>query len=177
MLGVMASPVGREGAAQSGPASRHAASGQWSWQRRGGEGSPIGFLTTPGRRVEVPLMPSARIYHFPRAARRRSAPPRPPAPLRSTPHHYAQRRSLGFSLLLVATLVSAFFYLSGAASLTRHDARYIVLLVAVWVFYFLHDFLLATRLGPLLVLAGRLLLIASVVGFFGGIYWLILTHD
>ena len=119
-------------------------------------------------------MSSARIYPFPKSARRRLA---PPAQVRSSPHRYARRRSLGFYLLLVATLVSAFVYLSGAASVARHDARYLALLVAVCVFYFLHEFLLATRLGPLLMLAGRLVLFGSVVGFFGGIYWLILTHD
>jgi len=95
-------------------------------------------------------MSSARIYPFPKSARRRLVPPAP---------------------------VSAFFYLSGAASVARHDARYLALLVAVWGLYFFHVPLVRTRLGPLLVLAGRLLRIASAVGFFGGIYYLILTHE
>jgi hypothetical protein len=49
------------------------------------------------------------------------------------------------------------------------------LLAAVWGFYFLHPLLLRVRvLGTLLILAGRLLLVVTVIGFFAGIYWVIL---
>ena len=118
-------------------------------------------------------MPSAHIYPFPRAFRRR---PTPPAPFYAaswrSPFH-----SGGFALLWAATLVAAFLYLFGAAGLARHDTLYALLLATVWGLYFFHVPLLRTRIGPLLRRGGQLLLIASAVGFFGGIYWLILTHD
>jgi len=60
--------------------------------------------------------------------------------------------------------------------MARHDSRYAALLAMVWGAYFTSDKLLGTRLGPLLVRAGRLLLLAGVVSFFGGVYWLILAH-
>ena len=116
-------------------------------------------------------MSSTKIIRFPRSARRRS-PPRARYVIR-------RRRWVhvpGFGPLLSATLVAAFLYLSGAAGATRHDVVYAVLLVAVWGFYFLHPALLRTRLGPLLVVAGQLLALGVVAGFFGGIFWLIFSH-
>ena len=41
---------------------------------------------------------------------------------------------------------------------------------------FSYERLLRTCLGPLLTLAGRLLVFASVAGFFGFVLWLILSH-
>jgi len=75
----------------------------------------------------------------------------------------------------MVTLLAAFFYLSGAVGVARHDALYASLLTVIWSLYFAHDKLLRTRLGPLLIRAGRLLLFAGLAGFFGGIYWLILA--
>jgi len=119
-------------------------------------------------------MPSARIYHFPRAARRRSIPPVPP---RYAARPYCRPDPGGFALMCFLTVPAASLYLSGAVDVTRHDALYTALLAAVWGIYFLHDQLLRTRLGPLLIRTGRLLLIAALAGFFGGIYWLIFTHS
>lgn len=80
-------------------------------------------------------------------------------------------------MLLFVTIPAAFLYLSGAAHVARHDGLCMVLLAAVWGFYFLHDKLLQLRvLGPLLVRAGRLLLLAGLAGFFGCIYWLIFRN-
>ena len=81
----------------------------------------------------------------------------------------------GFCLLLFVTIAAAFLYLSGAVDVARHDALYASLLAAVWGVYFLQDRLLRTRLGPLLMRVGQLLVLAGVAGFFGGIYWLILA--
>ena len=115
-------------------------------------------------------MSSAKIYTFPHAARR-------PAPLRALPRRSAPPRSAGFVLLLWITLLAVFLYLSGLAGWAKHDGLYAVLLTVVWGFYFAHDKLLRVRvLGALLRLAGRVVLLGSVVGFFGGIYWLVFTH-
>jgi|SRR5579884_1696261 len=120
---------------------------------------------------------SAKIYRFPKVRRWRPAPPRPPAP---APYCVRQREwvhASGFGLLLSLTLPAAFLYLSGAVDVGRHDTLYAALLAAVWGFYFLHPPLLRVRvLGPLLIVAGRLLLLATVIGFFGGIYWIILRN-
>ena len=118
-------------------------------------------------------MPSARIYHFPNWARRRPVPPL------SAEYSRGRRpwvKADGFAPLLSATLVGGFLYLSGAAGLARHDELYTALLAAVWCIYFSYERLLKTRLGPLLLLAIRLLLLGGVFGFFGLVYWLILTH-
>jgi hypothetical protein len=117
-------------------------------------------------------MPSAKIYRFPRPFRHRSV---PSAPLRYATRPYSRPDAGGFGLLLIVTLLVAFLYLTGAVSVARHDALYAALLAAVWSLYFIHDKLLRTRLGLLLRRAGRLLLLAAVASFFGGIYWLILT--
>src|SRR5581483_3897751 len=120
-------------------------------------------------------MPSARIYRFPRAFRGRPVPSRP-APARTAARRYPSPAAGGFTLLLFLTIPAAFLYLSGAAGVARHDSLYAALLAAVWGFYFIHDKLLRIRvLGPLLVRAGRLLLLAGVAGFVGGIYWLIFS--
>jgi hypothetical protein len=85
-------------------------------------------------------------------------------------------RSGGLGSLLCLTLVAAFLYLSGAVSMVRHDGLYAALLAAVWGFYFMHEPLLRMRVfGPLLIRTGQLLLLAAAAGFFGGIYWLILS--
>jgi hypothetical protein len=111
-------------------------------------------------------MRSVKIATYPPAGQR------PPSPRRSAPP-----RAAGFAPLLWATLAAAAGYLSGTAGLARHDVLYAALLVAIWSFYFGLDVLLRTRrIGPLLRWAGRLLLLAVVFGFFGGVYWLILTH-
>jgi hypothetical protein len=86
-------------------------------------------------------------------------------------------QGLGYSLLLLATLTGAFAYLTGAAGVARHDGLYAVLLAAVWGLYLAHPLLLRTRrLGPLLALAGRALLLGGGAAFFGLVYWLILSH-
>lgn len=79
-------------------------------------------------------------------------------------------------MLLFVTIPAAFLYLSEAVDVARQDLLYASLLVVVWGLYFFNDKLLQTRLGPALVRIGRLLLFAGVAGFFGGIYWLILTR-
>jgi hypothetical protein len=83
---------------------------------------------------------------------------------------------VGYFALLWGTLISAGLYLSGMANVARHDARYAGLLAAVWTCYFLHEFLLGTRLGPLLVWTGRLLRVSVLVACFGFEYWLVLSH-
>ena len=117
----------------------------------------------------------AKIIHFPRAARRRLV-PQLPAPGRYASGRYPRSNAGGFALLFFSTIMAAFLYLSGAANVVRHDVLYAALLAAVWGVYFSSDKLLRTRLGPLLMQAGRLLVLAGIAGFFGGIYWLILTH-
>lgn len=118
-------------------------------------------------------MPSAKIYYLPRTARRR--------PIASEPPRYAVRPNSRagvsrFGQLLMVTLLGAFLYLTGAANVARHDALYAALLAAAWGFYFFHDRLLRTRLGPLLMLAGQLLPPAAAVSFFGFVLWLVLSH-
>jgi len=116
-------------------------------------------------------MPSARIYHFPHAGHWRPFPPRPPGDV-SRPQPTG-----GFGLLLRATLVTAFLYLSGAVSVARHDILYAGLLAAVWGLYFASGPLLRTRLlGPALARAGQVFGIAAAVTFFGFIYWLVLSR-
>ena len=121
-------------------------------------------------------MPSAKIIRFPRPFRRR---PVPPAPVRCASRPYPRRDAGGFVLLCAVTFPAAFLYLSGAVDVARHDTLYAILLSAVWGFYLLHSPLLRIRdLGPLLIGAGRLLMIAGVFAFFGMVYWVILTpHD
>jgi hypothetical protein len=102
--------------------------------------------------------------------------PQPPAPGRYAGGRYSRNSNAGgFPLLFFATIAAAFLYLSGVANVTRHDVLYAALLAAVWCVYFLYDKLLGTRLGPVLMLVGRLLILVAAAGFFGGIYWLILT--
>jgi len=120
-------------------------------------------------------MPSAKIIRFPRAGRRRIV-PQPPAPGRYASGQYSHSNAGGFPLLFFATIVAAFLYLSGAADVARHDVLYAALLAAVWGLYFSCDKLLRTRLGPLLMQTGRLLLLGGIAGFFGGIYWLIFRN-
>ncbi|HWG42674.1 MAG TPA: hypothetical protein VN688_07800 [Gemmataceae bacterium] len=115
-------------------------------------------------------MSSAKIYHFPRSARRRPV----PLPVRYAARPYSRPGASGFALLLMVTLVAAFLYLSGAADVARHDVLYAALLAAVWGLYFMNDKLLRTRVGSLLARVGQFLLLA---GFFGGIYWLIRTSS
>ena len=116
----------------------------------------------------------ARVYQFPRRGRRRHL---PPAPVRyGAIRCRSSFRSGGFTLLWATTLVGEFLYLLGVGGIERHDGLYAALLVAVWGVYFSYERLLKTRLGPLLVQAGRLLLLSGVFGFFGLVYWLILTH-
>lgn len=79
-------------------------------------------------------------------------------------------------MLLFLTMPLISLYLSGAVKIARHDALYAALLAAVWSGYFTHDGLLRTRLAPLLVRAGQLMLLAGVAGFFGFVYWIVLTH-
>jgi hypothetical protein len=122
-------------------------------------------------------MPSAKIYRFPRRGRRRPPPPPTPEPAPYVIRRHDGTHALGYSLLLLATLVGAFLYLTGAAGIARHDALYAVLLAAVWGLYLFHPLLLRTRrLGPLLALAGKLVVLGGGGAFFGLVYWLILTH-
>jgi hypothetical protein len=119
-------------------------------------------------------MPSARILNFPRSARRR---PVPPPATRSHAARPSSRSDAGFGLLLIVTLLASWFYLTGVVHLARHDALYTLLLVAVWNAYLFYPSLLRVPvLGPLLAQAVQLLLIAGIVGFFGGIYALIWSH-
>jgi hypothetical protein len=117
---------------------------------------------------------SAKIYRFPSTFRRRPIPPLTVRPVR-----YRGRgvHADGFAVLLPATLVAVFFYLSGAGGMARHDGLYAALLLAIWGLYFFRPPLLRVRvLGPLLIGAGRVLVVAGFVGFFGGIYCLIFSH-
>jgi hypothetical protein len=122
-------------------------------------------------------MPSPKIIRFPKTARRRPAPSRPVYPFYC--YEPSWFHSGGFSLLWAASVVAVILYLTGLAGVARDDRFYTGVLTAVWGFYFLHKPLLKVRvLGPLLVLAGRVLAFAAVAGFFGGIYWVILSlHD
>jgi hypothetical protein len=115
----------------------------------------------------------AKVINFPRAARRRAV-RQQPAPVGYISRVYYRHDAGGFILLLFLTIPAAFLYLSGAADVARHDTLYASLLVVVWGLYFFNDKLLQTRLGPPLRRIGRLLLLAGIAGFFGGIYWLIL---
>ena len=86
-------------------------------------------------------------------------------------------RSGAFTLLLLATLILAFLYLSGAVGVARHDFFYTLLLAAAWCLYYAHAALLQTRmLGPLLRVAGRVLTVAALASALGFLYWLILLH-
>jgi hypothetical protein len=125
-------------------------------------------------RAQVHGMPSARILRFPSSARRRQVPP-------ATVRHALSRRSAypsgGFALLLAATLLAAFLYLSGVANVARHDALYAAALIMVWCLYFLHDRLRRLRtLGPVVTLAGELLPPAAALSFFSFVLWLVLSH-
>jgi hypothetical protein len=103
--------------------------------------------------------------------------PSPPEPVRYIIRPRRWDHSGGFGLLLFATILAAFLYLSGALDVARHDALYTALLAAVWSFYFIHDKLLRTRLGPVLMRMGQFLLVAGLAGCFGGIFWLIFWND
>lgn len=118
-------------------------------------------------------MCSAKIINFPRARRRR---PVPPAPVCHSARRSFRPTGVGFTVLSFLSIVGAFVYLSGAVKIARHDALYAALLAAVWSVYFTHDKLLRTRLGPLVARIGQLSLIAGVAGFFGFVYWIVLTH-
>jgi hypothetical protein len=122
-------------------------------------------------------MPPAKIYRFPKAARRRPAPPpQVRRAYRGSPGDGVCGYHGGGQLLL--TMVAAGLYLSGAAGVARHDALYTALLVAVWGLYFLHKPLRRRPvIGPLLEIAGQVLLLAGVFSSFGFLYWLILAHD
>ena len=90
---------------------------------------------------------------------------------------FSRGNSGGFGLLFFVTILIVFLYLSGTVTVARHDALYAALLTVVWSAYFMHEKLLRIGvLGPLLARAGQLLLIASGAGFFGFVYWFILTH-
>jgi hypothetical protein len=115
-------------------------------------------------------MPSPRTR---KAYRRRPAPPLE-YPFDSYAPSYFH--SDGFFLMWAFSCVAVILYFSGLAGVARNDRLYTELLVAAWGFYFIHPPLLKLRvIGPLLVLAGRLLLLAAVIGFFAGVYWAILS--
>ncbi len=96
-------------------------------------------------------MPSAKVYPFPRAARRRPVLPSTPQPVRYVVRPHTHSDGGAFGLLLFATLLLACLYLSGAGGVERHDALYGTLLAAVWGFFFAYEPLLRTRLlGPTL---------------------------
>ncbi len=116
---------------------------------------------------------SARIYYFPRSSR----PHWRPAVRYAAIRRRSSFRSGGFALLWAATLLAEFLYLFGIGGIERHDGFYAALLVAVWCVYFLHDYLIRTRLRPVLLLAGWLLPLMAAVTFFGFVYWLIWTHS
>ena len=118
-------------------------------------------------------MTSAKIINFPRTRRRRHV---PPAPVRYAGRPSSRGNGGGFGLLFFLTIVAAFAYLSGAGNVARHDTAYAVLLAVVWSIYCIHPLLLRTRIAPLLIGAGRLLLLAGAAGFFGFLYWIVLTH-
>lgn len=117
-------------------------------------------------------MPSAKIYRFPRPFRSRPF----PLPVSYAARPYSRTNAGGFALLLLVTLPAASLYLSGAVDVARHDALYATLLAAVWGFYFTSDKLLRTRLGPLLMRAGRIVPPAAAICFFGFVLWLVLSH-
>jgi hypothetical protein len=103
--------------------------------------------------------------------------PRPPAPFRCVIRPYAHIDGGAFGLLLLATLLLACLYLSGAAGVERHDALYGALLAIVWGFFFAYEPLLKTRvLGPILARAGQAFVAAAGLLFFGFLYWLILSR-
>jgi hypothetical protein len=117
-------------------------------------------------------MPSAKIYRFPKTVRRR---PGSPPPMRSVRNRERYVYADDFAARGSATLLAVFFYLSGAGGMARHDTLYAALLVAIWVLYLFQPPLLKVRvLGPLLIVAGRLLAFVCLVGLFRGIYRVIL---
>ena len=120
-------------------------------------------------------MSTARIIHFPRAARRRSV-PQPRVPVRSAARRSSRSSTAGFGLLLFVTMAVAFLYLSGALHVTRHDSLYAALLALVWGVYFTSGKWLRTPLGRLLRLAGQLLVLGGLASFFGFVLWLVLSH-
>ena len=119
-------------------------------------------------------MSSAKIYRLPGAARERHKPERDGYEsllLWSGDSSSGGETQLG---LLVATLVLAWLYLSGAAGVARHDLLYGALLAGVWAVVFYWDALLGSRLGPLLVRAVRLLGKVGGVAFLAAVYGIIL---
>jgi hypothetical protein len=80
--------------------------------------------------------------------------------------------------MVLVTLAAVVGYIFDVGGMARHDTLCKALLGAAWGFYFVSPLLLRVRvLGPLLIGAGRLLLLGTVFGFFGGIYWLVLSHS
>ena len=128
-------------------------------------------MTTPARRVELSAYVLGQDYSLPKVGTAAVA----ARAGRHVARPHSRPEAGGFCLLLFVTIPAALLYLSGAVDVARHDALYASLLAAVWGVYFLQDRLLRTRLGPLLMRVGQLLVLAGVAGFFGGIYWLILA--
>ena len=122
-------------------------------------------------------MPSAKVYPFPRVARRRPVPPLTLPPVRYAVRPQTHPDGRVFGLLLFATLLAACLYLSGVSGVERHDALYGALLAAVWLLFFAYEPLLRTRvLGPILARAGQVFVAIAGLLFFGFLYWLILSR-
>jgi hypothetical protein len=117
-------------------------------------------------------MPSAKVYRFPKSSRRRVDPARSRAPAFVVVYPYS-RCTGGFGGLMLVTLLAAWFYLSEAAGMARHDVLYGALLTSVWSVFFAFGALLRMRVVGTLLACGAL---GGLAAFFGVGYWLILTH-
>ena len=106
----------------------------------------------------------------------RRPPVLPPDPVRYVIRLDTSCHAGCFGLLLAATLVATFLYLSELVGIARHNALYAALLATAWTCYFVSGPLLRVRvLGPALACAGRMLAGFTIAVFFGFLYWLIRT--
>jgi hypothetical protein len=122
-------------------------------------------------------MPASTVNPFSRSATHWRPPVPPPEGIRYVIRLDTSCHAAGFGLLLVATLVASFLYLSELVRIARHDMLYGALLVSVWAGYFASGLLLRTRLlGPALACASQVLAALAPALVFGFVYWLILVH-
>lgn len=98
----------------------------------------------------------------------------PPEPVRYVIRLDTSSHAAGFGLLLAATMVATFLYLSELVRIARHDTLYAALLAAAWACYFASGPLLSMRVvGPALACAGRVFAGLTIALSFGFLYWLL----